>query len=56
METNPIPVKTALKLMGRMGGTFRLPLAPMDGDTDGYDESTGKTQKLEELLAQHKVI
>lgn len=29
METNPIPVKTALKLMGRDSGIFRLPLCSM---------------------------
>ncbi len=29
IETNPIPVKTALKLMGKLNGHVRLPLAPM---------------------------
>ena len=29
METNPIPVKTALALMGKMDLEFRLPLCPM---------------------------
>lgn len=29
IETNPIPVKTALSLMGRCGGELRLPLTPM---------------------------
>ncbi|MDO8486864.1 MAG: 4-hydroxy-tetrahydrodipicolinate synthase [Candidatus Curtissbacteria bacterium] len=29
IETNPIPVKTALALMGRIGENFRLPLVPM---------------------------
>ena len=28
-ETNPIPVKTALALMGKIKGEFRLPLVPM---------------------------
>ena len=28
-ETNPIPVKTALSLMGRIDGEMRLPLWPM---------------------------
>jgi 4-hydroxy-tetrahydrodipicolinate synthase len=57
MDTNPIPVKTALKMMGKMGGTFRLPLTAMDdeGDED-YNETTSKTRKLEELLSQYKVI
>jgi 4-hydroxy-tetrahydrodipicolinate synthase len=30
IETNPIPVKTALKLMGRPSGAFRLPLCEME--------------------------
>lgn len=30
VETNPIPVKTALNLMGKDVGTFRLPLCDMD--------------------------
>lgn len=29
IETNPIPVKTALFLMGRIGENFRLPLTPI---------------------------
>ncbi|MFQ5881129.1 MAG: 4-hydroxy-tetrahydrodipicolinate synthase [Candidatus Methylomirabilales bacterium] len=28
-ETNPIPVKTAMKLLGRLNGELRLPLCPM---------------------------
>ena len=28
-ETNPIPVKTSLALMGKIGGEMRLPLVPM---------------------------
>ncbi|MDD1767318.1 MAG: 4-hydroxy-tetrahydrodipicolinate synthase [Methanomassiliicoccales archaeon] len=30
IETNPIPVKTAVRLMGRPAGPFRLPLCDMD--------------------------
>jgi 4-hydroxy-tetrahydrodipicolinate synthase len=30
IETNPIPVKTALRLMGKPGGPFRLPLCDLD--------------------------
>ncbi|HWR02735.1 MAG TPA: 4-hydroxy-tetrahydrodipicolinate synthase [Humidesulfovibrio sp.] len=30
LETNPIPVKTALSLMGKMGLEFRLPLVPLE--------------------------
>lgn len=29
LETNPIPVKTALKRMGKLNGELRLPLCPM---------------------------
>ena len=29
LETNPIPLKTALALMGKCGGDLRLPLTPM---------------------------
>ena len=29
IETNPIPAKTALMLMGKLNGQLRLPLAPM---------------------------
>ncbi len=32
LETNPIPVKTALHLMGRMGPELRLPLVPLTPD------------------------
>lgn len=30
LQTNPLPVKTALAMMGRMSETFRLPLCEMD--------------------------
>ena len=30
IEVNPIPVKTALNLMGKKAGNLRLPLTPMD--------------------------
>lgn len=30
IETNPIPVKTSLALMGKMGPEFRLPLVPLE--------------------------
>ena len=31
VATNPIPIKTALKLLGRGTGELRLPLCPLDG-------------------------
>jgi 4-hydroxy-tetrahydrodipicolinate synthase len=33
-ETNPIPVKTALALMGKMKGEFRLPLVPISPENE----------------------
>jgi 4-hydroxy-tetrahydrodipicolinate synthase len=33
-ETNPIPVKTALALMGKIKGEFRLPLVPISPDNE----------------------
>jgi len=34
LETNPIPVKTAYKLMGLAAGPLRLPLASMAPDKE----------------------
>ncbi len=39
IETNPIPVKTALALMGKIQESFRLPMVPM-------------TEKNKEVLKQ----
>jgi len=47
LETNPIPVKTALKLMGMLNGEMRLPLAPM---------SQENTEKLEETLKKCNLL
>jgi 4-hydroxy-tetrahydrodipicolinate synthase len=33
--TNPIPVKTAMKLLGRDSGELRLPMCPMDAAAEG---------------------
>jgi 4-hydroxy-tetrahydrodipicolinate synthase len=33
LETNPIPVKEALAMMGKIDGEIRLPLCPMAADT-----------------------
>jgi len=33
IETNPVPVKTALEMMGQPAGTLRLPLVPMQPAT-----------------------
>jgi len=32
LETNPIPIKTAMAMAGLIGGEMRLPLVPMDPD------------------------
>ena len=32
IETNPIPAKTALSMMGKIQEEFRLPLCPMSND------------------------
>lgn len=40
IETNPIPVKTALSLMGKIEANFRLPLTPM---SEGNKEKFMKT-------------
>lgn len=47
IESNPIPVKTALFLMGKIQEVFRLPLVSM--------EEKNK-EKLKEVLSLHKLI
>ena len=47
MEVNPIPVKTALNLMGRDGGAFRLPLCEM---TEGH------TAALKKLMEEAGIL
>ncbi len=47
LETNPIPVKTSLALMGKIKGDLRLPLIGM---------SEGNLKKLKEILAKYKLI
>jgi 4-hydroxy-tetrahydrodipicolinate synthase len=42
IETNPIPVKTALSLMGKCSGDLRLPLTPM---------ADGNLKKLQQAMA-----
>jgi len=46
-ETNPIPVKTALALMGKASGELRLPLCPM---------SEGNLEKLKKCLKEYGLI
>lgn len=47
LETNPIPVKTAVRLMGMPAGPFRLPLCDM---------SPNNLQTLRSVLAERKLI
>lgn len=47
IESNPIPVKTALALMGKIKEVFRLPLVKMDEKNK---------EKLKEVLLSHKLI
>jgi len=46
-ETNPIPVKTALSLMGKIRGELRLPLCPMRPEN---------LEKLKKVLKQYNLI
>ena len=46
-ESNPIPVKTSLSLMGRIDGEMRLPLAPM---------SSTNREKLIKVLRDYGLI
>ncbi|HZD42019.1 MAG TPA: 4-hydroxy-tetrahydrodipicolinate synthase [Terriglobales bacterium] len=47
IETNPIPVKTALSLMGKCKGDFRLPLTPM---------AEGNLKKLRQAMVDFGLI
>jgi 4-hydroxy-tetrahydrodipicolinate synthase len=47
LETNPIPVKTALSLMGKCGPELRLPLTPM---------SEGALKKLKQVMADFGLL
>jgi 4-hydroxy-tetrahydrodipicolinate synthase len=47
VETNPIPVKTALALMGRMSDEMRLPMSPAQ---------PGTVEHLKKILSQWNLI
>jgi 4-hydroxy-tetrahydrodipicolinate synthase len=47
IDTNPIPVKTALSFMGKMEKEFRLPLCPTTPE---------KEAKIKEVLTRLGVI
>ena len=35
LSTNPIPVKAAMKILGRDTGELRLPMTPLDAVSEG---------------------
>ena len=47
IETNPIPVKTALRMMGKIDGELRLPLCPM---------GEGNEAKLRDVLREYRLV
>ncbi len=47
IETNPIPVKTAMKLLGRLNGEMRLPLCDMSDEHE---------KQLHRVLEEHGLI
>ena len=47
IETNPIPVKTALKLMGMLNGELRLPLCEMSEENE---------ERLKKVLSKYKLV
>ena len=47
LETNPIPAKAALAMMGRIEEVYRLPLVPMTGDS---------RRRLEEILEREGLL
>ncbi|MDU7439533.1 MAG: dihydrodipicolinate synthase family protein, partial [Clostridium sp.] len=46
IETNPIPVKTAMNLMGLEVGSLRLPLCEMEPNNEDVLKTTLKANKL----------
>lgn len=47
LDTNPLPIKTALALMGQIEETFRLPLCPLSAE---------KKEILRDILTRHGVL
>jgi 4-hydroxy-tetrahydrodipicolinate synthase len=47
LETNPIPIKTALAMKGMIKEVFRLPLCAME---------PGNREKLSKILADQRVL
>ena len=52
IETNPIPVKTALSLMGKCSGDLRLPMTPMaEGNLKKLKSSDARVRSAQNLMA-----
>lgn len=47
LDTNPVPIKTALSLCGRCSADFRLPLVPL---------TSSKTEELRTLLTKYDLL
>ena len=47
IETNPIPVKTAMQLFGRLNGEFRLPMCEMEKENE---------KKLKKVLKDYGIL
>ncbi len=47
LDTNPVPIKTALSLCGHCTADLRLPLAPL---------SSAKTEQLRATLADYDLL
>jgi len=46
LETNPLPIKTSMALMGKVEEVFRLPLCPLSDETRDQLKAVLKEQKL----------
>ena len=46
LATNPIPIKAAMKLLGRDTGELRLPMTPLDAASEGKLRKTLSTYGL----------
>jgi len=47
MATNPIPIKAAMKILGRDSGELRLPMTPLD---DSQEQALAETLRTYGLL------
>ena len=40
LATNPLPIKAAMRLLGRDNGQLRMPMTPLDADSEAKLRST----------------